>query len=803
MSKSNKNWYESFKYLQQIYEGSDGLKPFPKTWSEIKPWFDKIDGDIPTPDLMGLIKRIQINDVMSKNNVRNLLADNNILGKRDFDEIWKKHKVNLFKQKSTKKKEKEKEIEPLRLSIIVAEKPRGGIYKLLSTNEGIIYRQIVTLFDKKRNEFYEKPFDQTILDVPLDLTGLYLTQNEERFYEVKIGTEEICLSKSDFIDFIENKRNYSSVSGRENKNFMSIILRGYEKKYNLKPISMFPTIGVFLTQNKELKIIYPGVKNIKLYGENDFQKRIISSCEKKGIDINGDLTNPFYEIIHNNSLPLSIRLITSGYIAIAPFFYALKDYLDIFPNLFWIAPPGTGKTTFFELMGNTCYGTELQNADDVDSEARLTKLPTSHTTPLPIDDMHKLKDIQMSFIKSISTRKKGRVRMGGKDKQEIKIEEVYASFMGAANKDDFVQGEDNVAFRMRALIFRAFKRVDILKARGFKKFNENIEKIKQGKIFGYYLLKNALEFIKETDSLIENTSYEKLTNFIDNIKNRLIDYFLEKFGNYYIDPRRITIYSLILLGLYFWRYLFNKHKLNVEILSKVIDFEENDMFLQFIIELEEIEQIFSSQSFERIIDFYENPKGVFKKYYNNKKDKKIILGSDFVHAYDEWAGKRRYDPLKHLTTIADMESRLLMKRIKPETKRVIDQESLTPYEKTIKGIIFYLDEIKKKIGHEEKIQQTIKQKDIITEKITFEVLEKSNEEKIKKEKEIVKRIEEIFESNNFKGLEENSLKQTLGVKYSEDLIERAFDYLWDNEVIYPDANNDNLIYFKKENLLSI
>lgn len=73
-----------------------------------------------------------------------------------------------------------------------------------------------------------------------------------------------------------------------------------------------------------------------------------------------------------------------------------------------------------------------------------------------------------------------------------------------------------------------------------------------------------------------------------------------------------------------------------------------------------------------------------------------------------------------------------------------------------------------------------------------------NAEKREKEIVIIKRIEEIFESNSFKGLEENSLKQRLELEFGKDLIERAFEYLWDNEIIYPDKNNDNLIYFKKE-----
>ena len=289
MSNNEKNWYEHYKDLQLLYEETDGLTAFPTKWDELYEWFNKIDNNIHTTDLIGLIQRIQINDLMCKNNARNLLAEKGILPKRAFDELWSQYRKNVYKKEI---ETKEEEDTPL-LSIIVAEKPRGGIYKLLSTKDGIIYRQIKKYKIKNTDEFYEIDFNQPILDVAFNLNALYLTQNEQRFYEVKIGKEDICLSKNELLDFIENERNYSYVSGKDLKNYISIILRGYEKKYKLNPTPMYPTIGIFRKQNGDFEITYPGIKEIKLYGENDYQKRIIAFCEKKGIDIKGELTTLF------------------------------------------------------------------------------------------------------------------------------------------------------------------------------------------------------------------------------------------------------------------------------------------------------------------------------------------------------------------------------------------------------------------------------------------------------------------------------------------------------------------------------
>lgn len=107
MSKSN--WYENYKYLQNIYEFSDGLKVFPKSWPELEPWFNKIDVDIPKSDLEALIKRIPIDDFVCKNNVKDLLATNIKLPKRDFSKIWKKIATEKT-SKIGKKKSKEKAI---------------------------------------------------------------------------------------------------------------------------------------------------------------------------------------------------------------------------------------------------------------------------------------------------------------------------------------------------------------------------------------------------------------------------------------------------------------------------------------------------------------------------------------------------------------------------------------------------------------------------------------------------------------------------------------------------------------------
>ena len=91
-SAGSKNWYENHKNLHRIYQtdNSGELKAFPKTWQELEKWFFACkDENISTTELGALIKRIDNDDFVCKNNAREFLAKKKILPKRDFDRIWK------------------------------------------------------------------------------------------------------------------------------------------------------------------------------------------------------------------------------------------------------------------------------------------------------------------------------------------------------------------------------------------------------------------------------------------------------------------------------------------------------------------------------------------------------------------------------------------------------------------------------------------------------------------------------------------------------------------------------------------
>lgn len=93
ISAGDKNWYETHKNFHRIYQSDNSgeLAPFPHTWKELEKWFFAcIDENITTTELEALLKRIDINDVLCKNNAKEFLAKHKILGKREFDKLWSK-----------------------------------------------------------------------------------------------------------------------------------------------------------------------------------------------------------------------------------------------------------------------------------------------------------------------------------------------------------------------------------------------------------------------------------------------------------------------------------------------------------------------------------------------------------------------------------------------------------------------------------------------------------------------------------------------------------------------------------------
>jgi len=592
-------------------------------------------------------------------------------------------------------------------------------------------------YSTKRSE--KETLCQTkILANPLLLLNFYEGENDI-FYEVRCNGEVVCKTKKDLFDYLDEKN--LIVDQILVKSAVSQIIRESITEYNLKKKPMYNTIGLFLNKKEELELVYEDDENKRIIAENDVQLDLIDKIKEKELDKKGELTEHFFKIIHIPTVPINVRLSILGYSAIAPFFYALSKELDFYPYLFLIGKHGSGKTTLLELFMNILFGTVMKTVDDMKSEARLTKFLTECLFMLNIDDIDKMDEDLLGFLKSFATRKSQRNRM---DNQKMRKEQMYENVCGSANSNTFLRNVDDEAFRIRCIIH--YLKTN-LKATRDKKDRSKFEKHKKiikesGLIYGIYLLEKSLEFIENIES-DQSTKYKKILAYKRKIDDK-IEILLNKKQIEISDVRRITLYSLIYIGWNFWDYTFKSKGLNSDLLKDALNFE-GDIFLNYINELEKAERDINQEMFESVLEFLKQKLSTYGsircRSKDSEKDGKIFITTKFIADYDLWSRVRGYKPLKTLTNLSDLQSRLLNKDIRPG---IYTYYSENGKEKGY-GILFHYEEL-----------IALREGNAIQKKIDVDL--SINFEKI------AGKIKEIFEEIGDKEVEMKSLQQILGIE---------------------------------------
>ena len=656
-------------------------------------------------------------------------------------------------------------LEIIDLDVVKAFKPisiklgknRFGVVKLENTPKGL---------RKYRYASKGEPSYEIILHKPINLLAYYKGENE-LFYEIQIGKEKVCKTKSDLCNWIELETNFASTSGKELKDSISNVLFAYIKEKKLIPLPMFHTAGIFLKED-EFVIVHPFKEDLTVIGENDIQHEYIERIKDTGLDVNGDLIKAFYEVLEIKGLREDIRAGIFGYASIQPFFFALSKVLDIFPNLFVIGIHGSGKTTLTEILFNFLVGTKMKSADSIDSPARMTKYSTENPFILNIDDIDILEEKLMNFIKTSSTRKGTRDRLT-RD-QKLLSEQTYASYSGTANNRNFLSGNENDAFRKRCLIYETMEGIDIAEDTAI--FEEVKFKIAEGKIVGFYLLEKAIEFFKSLSNR-DITTYFKLTAHINEIRKRLKQKIIEK-EIFLSDGRRLTIYALIYIGWEIWDYIFTQKGLKSEILKRYLNLDGETLW-NFIKGLEETEKDITITTFDAILEFYEQKRGIFTGKKTSKGD--IFIQTNFIEQYDKYAKQRGYDILKNLKEFAHLQSQILGYDVKPETKHIRNSEDGSS--KTEYGCVFHY--------------QLIKDKRLKRVKDGLSVEDK------KKMDNLLNRVWGFFETNNFGMINIDNLQEGLEVYFEDKIyVENALDYLFDNDFLAVFSVDEDKCEIRKE-----
>ncbi len=675
-----------------------------------------------------------------------------------FKKWYDKRKLEELGEEYFKKKEENHEI-----SAVVKES-ETTVHKVVCNEKKLIYRKTKTVYNRKTHKLEAKNFDSIIINEPFYLENIYYNQNLELFYEVKFGNEIVCFNKRDLLGFIENERNYGFIVGKQLKECVSVILREFEKVNHLEPKEMYFTMGIFTDKNDNLIVVHPDNEDIKVYGINAYQKRTIERVKKKGLDIDGVLLNEYFQLFHYKTYPEEVRLTTFGHSLIANFFNVLRDDIDIFPSHFYITPVrSVGKTVLFKLIYADLFGIELKSGDDIDSTARFSENCTDTTTCMPIDDIDKIDPKVLNQMKTAGTTLKAKERMT-KD-QKIIIQETYRAFSGTANSDEFISGDQNEALRGRCIISRDF--IIVNNFRELKKLDEIEEKVRSNSIIGYHLLTKAIEYINKMIDIDNISSHVKLIRLIKQNKEALRKYFESK--TIFDDPRRLTIYALLYTSWQIWNYIFQDSGLHSDLLKEILDYKENSKLLQYIRKYEENMLQMNIDDILNILEFYEEIKDNNGKIRYQNKENLRILDTLFVNEYDKWAKIHGYEPLRKLTKLGEMLSKILKKNMKPKNNksRHIGKSPNTPYNKTKYGIPFKAAEIYVRMGMKEY------------------------------NKEIYNRIIEIFDACNKDKLELNNITQTLALDYQEKDIKKNINLMIIHRKFTKSFDGETLILEKK------
>lgn len=641
----------------------------------------------------------------------------------------------------------------------------GELY-LENTREGLSLRTY-PLSDKK----HYKKIHNKILNRPINLIDYFKNkENDEFYYELKFNGEAIIEKIEQIVDYA--RRHRILVNDNKIELRMSQILDQIIQKRGMSPKPMFLTVGVFLNSDNELVMAYTNNRKHKIIGGNPMQKDLIERIEQIGIDKNGILAKNYFKILHLTTFPRGARLSLMGMSAISPFFYALKDKLPVFPNIFLIGIHGCGKTTMTKLMFCTLFGNEMKTADDIGSEARLTKFATESAFLLVIDDIEILEDKLMEFIKTNSTRKGKRYRLNSD--QSVNKEQTYCSFGGSANSKQFLAGSQNEAFRIRCIIHDI--KTNISYKTDTSIFDMNKEVIGEGPIFGGYLIKKGLEFI---DNTINNdlSTYRKFIQHIRKTKEKLKSYFKGRKVRL-CDTRRLDIYTYIYIGWEIWDHVFRSQDLKSDLLGHALNLN-GDLLQRYVEKQENSEREMSLSVFNNILRFFQVNKDKFSKRIrvsrDPKEDGKIILKQEFINDYDKWAREHGYEILGSLGKLGELQSQLLNKEI--TAKNLYYKNLDTGQKHQNHAVLFCYNEILQMRGlNPEEIEDPHGKNPLKGSGLDIGKLDVG---KLIKDDHVAfrDRLKEILIESNGGGIEITGVKQVLSIDFSQEIIDRLFEML--------------------------
>jgi hypothetical protein len=304
--------------------------------------------------------------------------------------------------------------------------------------------------------------------------------------------------------------------------------------------------GIFLDEEDRFFIADPFAEDVNFVPHYKSFQNKYDVIKQSGYDENGELTEQFFKIFQMKTFDDITKLGAFSYSAIAPFFNALRTEFNFFPTLFLVGKRGSGKSSILNLLFNPImYGFPKNSIEYYYSKARLQRTLTEQTFPIPLDDYDTAyfsSEILEEVILGYPT-----LRRDATNNNDAYFLQGFCSFVISTNTLHDLPLNPAIASRSLILEFG-----DPINLKHYKEYSDYEDKIINGKYYGYYLLRKALELYEYND-LVQSINLQQ-----KEIQERT-----------YLQDSRSLLYAMIFHGAKIWEQVFLEHNLESELLNKL------------------------------------------------------------------------------------------------------------------------------------------------------------------------------------------------------------------------------------------
>jgi hypothetical protein len=516
----------------------------------------------------------------------------------------------------------------------------------------------------KESITYNKRFSKA----PLEVLQIYNTEDDEELYQLRLGNSEIFGEFDTIIESLK-KNKYMKETGDEVRNCVHNIIHEMIIQQQLKPKRAYTAPGVQLDENMNLALIIPQTHNIlTMNGKAEEAVKCLRVksyfLDDKESEKRKEVIKAYFDAMNYKGQSEPIRAGTFGFAAIGSFYKVLsKDKsIDVLPICGMVGIGGAGKTKWMRLTSELFNGVDLQNGSEISTKSRLRDVLGMMALISIIDDIQKMHPDVIGDLKAVLT---GFKPLSYKERNQtwVKINPM-GPFFFSSNNLGWLNDDD--AFRDgRVMLYHTYARIE---DPDLKDEFDRIQKIiLSNSLLGLYFLKFIIKSIGEYRKFLIECGNESIKTDLDALVFKIDanKKYIKRLGIEqkirFLDPRRTTIYALILSGLQFWESFFQSELGEVpEFLERML-VKDSPQFVSFIQNSENegwdsrLEQVMQVREFIRF-HYHDEQKATRdeRQIFRKPGENVFYLTSNFVAHYNEWALKCGFPIYKNLPDMQTM-----------------------------------------------------------------------------------------------------------------------------------------------------